>query len=113
MLNSVLQIRNNVILRGVVLHIPDGLMDPRVAALGAIEFVIVIAFALYYSRKRLAEKALPRVALLSAGVFVAQMVNFPVGGGTTGHLIGGALFAIMVGPAMAIVGMTVLLVLQA
>ena len=113
MLNSVLQIRNNVILRGVVLHIPDGLMDPRVAALGAIEFVIVIAFALYYSRKRLAEKALPRVALLSAGVFVAQMVNFPVGGGTTGHLIGGALMAILVGPTLAIVGMTVVLLIQA
>jgi len=62
---------------------------------------------------RVKEKNLPRVAVLSAGIFVAQMLNFPVGGGTTGHLVGGALFAIIAGPTVAIIGMTVVLLIQA
>lgn len=95
------------------MHIPDGLMDPRVAAIGFVEFVVVFAFALLLSRKKMRERDLPRVAVLSAGIFVAQMVNFPIGGGTTGHLIGGALFAILVGPVIAMVGMTVVVLLQA
>lgn len=95
------------------MHIPDGLMDPIVAAVGLVEFLVVIGVALVISRKDLRDKDLTRTALLSAGIFVAQMINFPIGGGTTGHLIGGALFAIMVGPAMAIVGMTVVLLIQA
>jgi cobalt/nickel transport system permease protein len=62
---------------------------------------------------RVKEKNLPRVAVLSAGIFVAQMLNFPVGGGTTGHLVGGALFAIIAGPTVAVIGMTVVLLIQA
>jgi cobalt/nickel transport system permease protein len=95
------------------MHIPDGLMDPVVAAIGLVEFLLVIGATLFISRKNLRDRDLPRIAVLSAGIFVAQMVNFPIGGGTTGHLIGGALFAIMVGPAMAMVGMTVVLMIQA
>ncbi len=85
----------------------------RMGSIGLVEFLIVVGVALVVFRGVLRDKELPRTALLSAGIFVAQIVNFPVGGGTTGHLIGGALFAIMVGPAMAIVGMTVVLMIQA
>jgi cobalt/nickel transport system permease protein len=88
-------------------------MDPFVAAVGWTEFVIALAVALFLSRSKIKEKNLPRVAIFSAGIFVAQMLNFPVGGGTTGHLIGAALFAIMVGPALAVVGMMVVLLIQA
>lgn len=95
------------------MHVPDGLMDPAVAAVGMAEFLIVLGAVLLLARKSLSEKDLPRVALLSAGIFVAQMVNFPVGGGTTGHLIGAALFAILVGPMFAMIGMTVVLIIQA
>ncbi len=95
------------------MHIPDGLMDPLVAGLGWAEFMIVAAVATYMSGRRVKDKDLPRIAVLCAGIFVAQMLNFPVGGGTTGHLIGGALLAIMVGPVIAIVGMTVILLIQA
>jgi len=94
------------------MHIPDGLMDPNVALLGWLEFLVAIAIALYISKGSLKEKDLPRLAVLSAGVFVAQMLNFPIGGGTTGHLIGGALMAVMIGPMAAIIGMTVILVIQ-
>lgn len=95
------------------MHIPDGLMDPAVAAIGWAQFAIVIAVALFLSRTRVKDKDLPRIAVLAAGIFVAQMLNFPIGGGTTGHLIGGALFAILAGPVVAVIGMTVILLIQA
>ncbi len=95
------------------MHLPDGLMDPLVALVGLLEFLAFISVASYLGAKRLQDKQLPRVALLCAGIFVAQMLNFPIGGGTTGHLIGGALFAILAGPALAVVGMTVVLIIQA
>jgi len=95
------------------MHIPDGLMDPVVALIGWAEFTMVIGVTLFILRNRIKERDLPRVAVLSAGIFVAQMLNFPIGGGTTGHLIGGALFAIMAGPLLAMVGMTVILLIQA
>ena len=84
-----------------------------VVAIGLAEFIAAIGGALLLSKRWMTGRNLPRVALLSAGIFVAQMVNFPVGGGTTGHLIGGALFAILAGPAIAIVGMTAVLLIQA
>ena len=102
-----------VLLRNDWMHVPDGLMDPLVAGIGWMEFVAVAAVAVYMSRKRVRDKDLPRIAVLCAGIFVAQMLNFPIGGGTTGHLIGGALLAIMVGPVVAIIGMTVVLLIQA
>lgn len=95
------------------MHVPDGLMDPVVALVGTVEFLIVIAAVLLVSSKRMKEQNLPRIAVLCAGIFVAQMLNFPIGGGTTGHLIGAALLAILAGPLMAIIGMTVVLIIQA
>lgn len=95
------------------MHIPDGLMDPAVSAIGWIEFLVVLGAVLLLAGNRVKEKNLPRVAVLSAGIFVAQMLNFPVGGGTTGHLVGGALFAIIAGPMVAVIGMTVVLLIQA
>src|SRR4030042_1913103 len=94
------------------MHIPDGLMDPMIALVGAVEFLIIIGAALAISSKKTGERDLPRVAVLCAGIFVAQMLNFPIGGGTTGHLIGGALLAIMIGPVLGILGMTVVLSIQ-
>jgi cobalt/nickel transport system permease protein len=88
-------------------------MDPVVALVGTVEFLIVIAAVLLVSSKRMKEQNLPRIAVLCAGIFVAQMLNFPIGGGTTGHLIGAALLAILAGPLMAIIGMTVVLIIQA
>jgi cobalt/nickel transport system permease protein len=94
------------------MHIPDGLMDPTVSLIGWIEFVAVFGAILLISGKRIKEKNLPRVAVMAAGIFAAQMLNFPIGGGTTGHLIGGALFAIVAGPIVAMIGMTVVLLIQ-
>jgi len=98
---------------GEKVHVPDGLMDPTVALLGAVEFFVVLAAVLALSSKKMREQNLPKIAVLCAGIFVAQMLNFPIGGGTTGHLIGAALLAILVGPLLAVVGITVVLVIQA
>lgn len=95
------------------MHVPDGLMDPVVALVGTVEFLAVFAGVLLLSSKKMKEQNLPRIAVLCAGIFVAQMLNFPIGGGTTGHLIGAALLAILVGPLMAVIGMTVVLTIQA
>jgi cobalt/nickel transport system permease protein len=94
------------------MHIPDGLMAPAVSLIGWFEFLAVFAAVLFVSRKTMKERNLPRVAILSAGIFVAQMLNFPIGGGTTGHLVGGALFAMISGPTIAVIGMTVVLLIQ-
>ena len=55
---------------------------------------------------------MPMMAILAAGIFVAQMLNFPVGGGTTGHLIGAALATILLGPYAAMLIITAILVIQ-
>jgi len=94
------------------MHIPDGLMAPVVSLVGWIEFMVVFAAVLILSRRSIKERSLPRVAILSAGIFVSQMLNFPIGGGTTGHLVGGALFAMISGPTIAVIGMTVVLLIQ-
>jgi cobalt/nickel transport system permease protein len=94
------------------LHIPDGLMSPEVLILGWIVAVPIIAFAIWKLNKNIDERAIPLMAMLAAGIFIAQMLNFPVGGGTTGHLIGAALAVILLGPYAAIVVITAILIIQ-
>jgi cobalt/nickel transport system permease protein len=94
------------------MHIPDGLMSPEVLILGWILAVPVIAFAIWKLNKNIDERTIPFMAMLAAGIFIAQMLNFPVGGGTTGHLIGAALAVILLGPYAAIVVLTAILIIQ-
>ena len=80
------------------MHIPDAVLDPRVAvatgAVGAAGF----AYALGAVERRLKERTTPLMGMMAAFVFAAQMVNFPVGPGVSGHLLGGVLAAVMLGP---------------
>jgi cobalt/nickel transport system permease protein len=94
------------------LHIPDGLMDPAVWASGWIIALIVVGLAVAKVGNRLDERTIPLMGVLAAGIFVAQMLNFPIGGGTSGHLIGAALATILLGPWAAMLIMTVILVIQ-
>jgi len=93
-------------------HIPDGLMAPEIWILGWLIALPVIALAVYKVGKTVDEKTVPFMAMLGAGIFVAQMVNFPVGGGTSGHLIGAALAAALLGVYGSVVVLTVILVIQ-
>jgi cobalt/nickel transport system permease protein len=93
------------------MHIPDGLMSPLVLASGWLLSVGILAFT--FSRlKNMEDKKIPLMAVLAAGIFVAQMVNFPIGGGTSGHLIGAALAAILLGPLAATAVITTILIIQ-
>lgn len=94
------------------MHIPDGLMDPTVFIAGWVLALPVIAWAFWKLNKTVDERAIPLIALLAAGIFVAQMLNFPVGGGTSGHLIGATLAVALVGLPAAIVVMTTILLIQ-
>lgn len=95
------------------MHVPDGFLDvPTSIATGVIA-AGTIAVALKKSRSELSEKTAPMAGLTAAFVFAAQMINFPVGVGTSGHLMGGALAAVLVGPWTAILVVSVVLMVQA
>jgi len=94
------------------MHIPDGLMDPIIFAIGWIIAIIVIGISSKIINKKIDNKQIPLMGTLAAGIFVAQMLNFPIGGGTTGHLVGAALAAIFVGPMAGMVVITVILIIQ-
>lgn len=94
------------------MHIPDGLMAPAIWALGWIVAVIFVAIAVIRVNKNFDERMVPFMAILAAGIFVAQMLNFPIVGGTTGHLVGAALATVLLGPWAAILIITVILIIQ-
>lgn len=97
----------------VGMHIPDGFFDAQTSLAGGVLAAGAIAGSLRRARGELAEAAAPLAGLVAVFVFAAQMINFPVGAGTSGHLIGAALTAILVGPATAVLAMTVVLTVQA
>jgi cobalt/nickel transport system permease protein len=94
------------------MHIPDGLMDPVVWIAGYLIAVPVLVLAFRKLGKEAGDERIPFMAVLAAGIFAAQMLNFPVAGGTTGHLIGAALATILVGPAAAMAILTVVILIQ-
>ena len=94
------------------MHITDGFMDAMIFALGWLIAIIVIGISTKVINKKIDNKQIPLMGTLAAGIFVAQMLNFPIGGGTTGHLVGAALAAIFLGPLAGMVVITVILIIQ-
>ena len=95
------------------MHAPDGFLTAGTAvATGAIS-TGAVAVALRQTRDRLRDKQIPLAGIAAAFVFAAQMFNFPVAAGTTGHLLGGALAAILLGPWMGALVVTVVVLVQA
>lgn len=94
------------------MHVPDGFLDaPTSVATGAFAAVCV-GTALVKARRELDDKTAPMAGLVAAFVFAVQMLNFPVGIGTSGHLMGGALAAVLVGPWTAVLCMSVVFLVQ-
>lgn len=94
------------------MHVPDGFLTlPTSVATGAVA-VTAVAVALRRSRDELLASGAPLAGLTAVFVFAAQMINFPVGAGTSGHLLGGTLAAALVGPWTAVLVMTVVLGVQ-
>jgi cobalt/nickel transport system permease protein len=87
-------------------------MAPEVWIVGWAIALIGLGLMFWRLGKKLDERTMPMMAILAAGIFVAQMLNFPIGGGTTGHLIGAALATILLGPYAAMLIITAILTIQ-
>ena len=95
------------------MHIPDGFLAPEVAAGAGVVAAGAVGYGLHRAERTLDERAVPLLGVTGAFVFAAQMLNFPVAGGTSGHFLGAALAAVLLGPWMACLVLAVVLVMQA
>jgi cobalt/nickel transport system permease protein len=94
------------------MHVPDGFLDaPTSIATGAVA-VVAVGAALRAAKRELDDRIAPLAGLVATFVFATQMLNFPVGAGTSGHLLGGALAAVLVGPYTGVLCMSVVLIVQ-
>lgn len=94
------------------MHLPDGFLSPPVwASLDALA-LLTLGACVMRARRTLPEEAVPRMGMLGAFIFAAQLVNVPVAAGTSGHLLGGVLVASMLGPAAATLVMASVFVIQ-
>jgi cobalt/nickel transport system permease protein len=94
------------------MHLPDGFLAPQVWAPLAASGAIGVALAARRATQTLPPERVPLLGVLGAFVFAAQMVNFPVASGTSGHLTGAVLVAVLVGPSAAALVMTAVLAVQ-
>ena len=94
------------------MHIPDGFLSAPVAVATGVVAVAAIAVAVKVTNKKMGEKQVPMMGVLAAFIFAAQMLNFPVAGGTSGHFVGAALAAILLGPWATVLILSSVLVVQ-
>ncbi|NOH04612.1 MAG: cobalamin biosynthesis protein CbiM [Chloroflexi bacterium] len=95
------------------LHIPDGFLNLVVSLACWAVTAVILGVAISKTNKALGEKQIPLMGVMAAFIFAAQMINFPVAGGTSGHLLGGALAAIVLGPWAGMLVMTAVIAVQA
>ncbi len=95
------------------MHIPDGFLSVATAATAYVASGAAVAYAARRSSAQLDERQVPLMGVSAAFIFAAQMLNFPVAGGTSGHLLGAALAAILLGPWAGMLVMTSVVALQA
>src|ERR1700690_2937108 len=94
------------------MHIPDGFLTPPVWGTFDVLSGTFVVCALRQVGRRVEEKAVPLMGVLSAFVFAAQMVNVPIAGGVSGHFLGGALMGIILGPWSGLLLMATVLMVQ-
>ncbi|WP_051823357.1 energy-coupling factor ABC transporter permease [Streptomyces sp. NRRL S-1448] len=104
------------------MHVPDGFINAPVSAAAGVVAAAAVAVSLRGARRELAgagqgvgagaERTAPLAGLVAAFIFAVQMLNFPVAAGTSGHLLGGALAAILVGPYTGVLCVSVVLLMQ-
>jgi cobalt/nickel transport system permease protein len=95
------------------MHIPDGFINTGTAAVSWVASAGAVGYAVRRVGRTITEKQIPLMGVTAAFIFAAQMMNFTVAGGTSGHLLGGALAAILLGPWAASLVLTSVLVVQA
>jgi cobalamin biosynthesis protein CbiM len=95
------------------MHVPDGFINAPVSAAAGAVAVVGIGVALRRSSRELDDRTAPMAGLVAVFIFAVQMLNFPVAAGTSGHLLGGALAAILVGPWTGALAVSVVVIVQA
>jgi cobalt/nickel transport system permease protein len=94
------------------MHIPDGFLSTTTVATTAVISAGGVVNAVRVTGQKLKEKQVPLMGVLAAFIFAAQMLNFPIAGGTSGHFMGAALAAILLGPWTGLLIMTSVLIAQ-
>ena len=97
----------------VAMHMSDGIINAPTSALFGVVALAGLAICAWRARSDLDEKAVPMAGLVAAFIFAVQMINFPILPGVSGHLLGGALAAILVGPYTGALCIAIVLVVQA
>lgn len=96
----------------VAMHMSDGIINAQTSILFGVVAAAGLAFCAWRARTDLDEKAVPMAGLVAAFIFAVQMINFPILPGVSGHLLGGALAAILVGPYTGALCIAIVLVVQ-
>lgn len=94
------------------MHIPDGFLSVKTCVATAAVSIPVLSVAVRALSKKLGEKLIPKMGMLTAFIFSAQMFNFPVAAGTSGHLMGAMLATLVAGPAAAMIVLFSVLLVQ-
>jgi cobalt/nickel transport system permease protein len=94
------------------MHVPDGFLDAPTSIATGVAAVGVVGVALRRARGELDDRTAPLAGLVAAFIFATQMLNFPVASGTSGHLIGGAIAAVLVGPWTAVLCTSTVFIVQ-
>jgi cobalt/nickel transport system permease protein len=97
----------------LALHIPDGFLSGGVAAIAGAIAMAAVVYGLRVANVQLDEARVPLLGVLAAFVFAAQMLNFPIAGGTSGHFLGATLAAVLLGSWLACLVMAVVITVQA
>lgn len=101
------------LLKPLLLHIPDGFLSLPIALFFWVISIATILIAARRTQDQLGERQIPLMGVMAAFIFAAQMINFPVAGGTSGHLLGGVLAAVTLGPWAGMLVMTSVIGVQA
>ena len=97
----------------LALHIPDGFLSLPVSLVAWVLAVGLIVLSLSRATVEYQERTVPLMGVCAAFIFAAQMINFPIPGGTSGHLLGGTLAGVLLGPWAGSLVMTVVFIVQA
>lgn len=95
------------------MHVPDGYLDLWIAGLFWIAALVSITIATRRARGELGDERTPLLGVVAAGIFAAQMLNWPIPGGTSAHFVGGAFAGILLGPYLGVLAMTAVVTIQA
>jgi cobalt/nickel transport system permease protein len=95
------------------MHVPDGFIDAPTLLVFDVVAIGGVAQAVKQGARELDDKQVPLAGLVAAFIFAVQMLNFPVAAGTSGHLLGGVLAAVLVGPWLGVLAVSVVLLIQA